>query len=76
MYASFCLGFYQLYHFSDQCSKRGTYRSGQNARLLLDAFSVSMRDELNLEQVGQHLALAVEETMQPTHISLWLRKNQ
>lgn len=55
---------------------RRFYRSKYNTRLLLDSFSATMRNELNLEQVSEQLALVVEETMQPTHISLWLRKNR
>jgi hypothetical protein len=43
---------------------------------LLEAFSGNLRNELNLEQISERLASAVEETMQPTHISLWLRKPQ
>jgi hypothetical protein len=37
-------------------------------------FSATLRNEVDLEQLRAHLITVVQDTMQPTHILLWLRK--
>ena len=37
------------------------------------AFSATLRNEVDLNQLSEHLVAVVQETMQPAHISLWLR---
>jgi hypothetical protein len=37
-------------------------------------FSAILRNEVDLNQLSEHLVEVVEETMQPAHVSLWLRK--
>ncbi len=39
----------------------------------LAAFSSQMRDEVDLPTLTNGLVAVVQETMQPSHISLWIR---
>jgi hypothetical protein len=52
---------------------RQFYRSRYNAARTLAAFTESLRGELDLDQLSERLMTVVHETMQPSHVSLWLR---
>jgi hypothetical protein len=53
---------------------RRFFRRKYNAELILQAFTTSLRNEVDLEQLSGHLVNIVAETMQPSSVSLWLRE--
>jgi hypothetical protein len=54
---------------------RRFYRRKYDAAKTVAAFSTALRQEVDLDQLRQQLLAVVQETMQPSHVSLWLRQS-
>ena len=52
---------------------RRFYRSKYDTRKTLESFSAKLRDDTNLQALNNELVSVVRETMEPSHVSLWLR---
>lgn len=66
--------FLPLRRHIQQIIDRRFYRSKYNAARTLAKFGVTLYNEVDLNQLSEQLVEVVQETMQPTHVWLWLRQ--
>ena len=65
--------FQPLRHRIQRSIDRRFYRSRYDAHKIVAAFSSTLRQEVDLDTLREQLIVLVRETMQPAHLSLWLR---
>ncbi len=64
--------FQPLRHRLQQAIDRRFYRQKYDAAKMLASFATTLRGELDLTELREQLMEVVQETMQPSHISLWM----
>ena len=52
------------------------YRKKYDAAKTLEDYSHRLREEVDLENLAGELVTVVEQTIQPSHVSLWLRDSE
>ena len=68
--------FVPLRHWVQEAIDRRFYRSKYDAVKALQEFSLAARDEVDIDRLTGRLLDVVEETMQPSSTSLWLKPTQ
>lgn len=65
--------FQPLRHRLQKIIDRRFYRSKYDAAKIIKGFTVTLRNEVDLTTLSEQLQDIVQETIQPAHVSLWLR---
>lgn len=53
---------------------RRFYRNKYDAERTLEGFAETLRDEVDIDRLSEHLVSVVQETIQPEHLMLWMPK--
>jgi hypothetical protein len=67
--------FSPLRRYTQRVVDRRFNRAHYDAEATVDAFSAGLRDAVDLERVQQDLVAVVHLSMQPSHVSVWLREH-
>jgi hypothetical protein len=65
--------FQPLHHGIQRTIDRRFYRRKYDAARTIAAFSATLRQEVDLDQLREQLTAVVQDTMQPASLSLWIR---
>ncbi len=66
--------FQPLRHRIQATIDRRFYRRKYDAARIVEAYSATLRNEVDLSLLREHLITVVQDTMEPSHVSLWLRE--
>ena len=66
--------FHPLRRRTQEIIDRRFYRRKYDAAKTVETFSTTLRSEVDVNQLSARLVTGARETMQPAHISLWLRQ--
>jgi hypothetical protein len=66
--------FNPLRHRVQNVIDRRFYRQRYNVEETLQRFAATLRDEVDLDRLSDHILSVVQETMRPESVSLWIRE--